>query len=201
MKITNFELHSKQELIQIIKNTTLAGDNKIMPFKNSEVSIKQSDANYLFPTQKFVLQDQLQKIEFLYNWFLRFKIDISNLDGFIVYKMYNSANVYVLTPPIIEVIDNQPLVIDGQHRTKFFADKGLNFKSVYIENIAKEYWPYQLPNKNGWNDVQVFDSELPDGFVRKDLRYSDKAVKKFMFREYPFPGIIKIAREHTGKSY
>lgn len=56
-------------------------------------------------------------------------------------------------------------------------------------------------NKNGWNDVQVFDSELPDGFVRKDLRYPDKAVKKFMFREYPFPGIIKIAREHTGKSY
>ena len=201
VKIQNYEIHPKTELIEIIKNTTLNGDSSIKPFQNSDVFIQSVKTPQLYPTQKFVLQDQLNNINLLYKYFLTKGINIANIDGYIIYNTDESDNTYVLTPPIIEIIENQPLIIDGQHRTKFFGDKNIPFNAVCINNIPKEYYPYQLPNKGGWNDVACFDTQLPEGFVRKELRYPDKKTKKFMFREYPFPGIIKIAREHTGKNY
>ena len=201
MKITSFELHNCSELLQIIRNTTLQGDAKIKPFEKSDVYIQKENVKNLFPTQKFVLQEQLLRIKFLYEYFLQYSIDISGLNGFIVYNTDEGKTPYVLTPPIIEIIENQPLVIDGQHRTKFFGDKGVGLNCVCINNIAPEYFPYQLPNTNGWNDVQMFDTKLPQGFNRKNLRYKDPDTKRFMFRNYPFPGILKIEREHTGKSY
>lgn len=201
MIIQHYELHSNQELIQIIKNTHLAGNINIKPFEKSDISIQKSNHDILVPTQRFVIQDQINNIKFLYSYFLTQGINIANLDGFIVYKTDEDNNIYTLTPPIIEVIENQPLIIDGQHRVSFFGGMKIPFNIIQINNVPKEYYPYQLPNKDGWKEVAHFEDKLPENFVRKYLRYPDKETKKFMFREYNFPGIIKIAREHTGKSY
>lgn len=105
---------------------------------------------------------------------------------------------YVLTPPIIEVVGGVPLIIDGQHRITFNGDNNMDFTALFIEDIPPEYYPYQLPLADGWNSVQRFETTLPEGFVRKERRYPNGTHKHY-FREYPFPGIIKLAREHTGK--
>ena len=201
MIIQQYEMHSNQELIKIIKNTHLAGNVNIKPFEKSDVYVQKADYNTLVPTQRFVLQDQINNIKFLYYYFLTQGINIANLDGFIVYKTDKDNTVYTLTPPIVEVIENKPLIIDGQHRVSFFGGMQMSFNVIQINNVPKEYYPYQLPNKSGWNEVAHFGDKLPENFVRKYLRYPDKETKKFMFREYGFPGFIKIAREHTGKSY
>lgn len=108
-------------------------------------------------------------------------------------------STFVFTPPIIEIIDNQPLLIDGQHRITYAADNDMLFNALIIENIAQEVYPYQLPIAGGWNAVQRFDNELPAGFVRKQRRYPTPELNKYYFREYPFPGRIKLMRAHSGK--
>lgn len=201
MIITNYKLHSHQELFDIIRRTHLAGDNNIMPFQDAGVSIQKLSYHDVIPTQTFVLNTQLAKIHNIYTQMMRNGINIFDLAGFLSYQVASAAmsdTAFVLTPPIIEIIDNQPLLIDGQHRITYAADNNLTFYALIIENIAKEVYPYQLPLPGGWAAVQRFETKLPDGFVRKQRRYPTPEMNKFFFREYPFPGHIKIMRTHTG---
>ena len=227
MIITDYKLHSQQELFDIIRRTHLAGDETILPFHDAKISIQTVSYRDLVPTQTFVLNDQLANIYNIHTQMLRKGIDIFKLRGFLSYQIdrLNSANsinendqktaennsniasnlnggldsAFVFTPPIIEVIDNQPLVIDGQHRITYAKDNSITFNALIIENIASDVWPYQLPIAGGWDAVQRFNSELPAGFVRKQRRYPTSEMNKFFFREYPFPGIIKLMRAHSGK--
>lgn len=210
MIITNYNLHSQQELFDIIHKTYLAGDHNILPFKDAKLSIQQISYRDVLPTQTFVLNDQLNNIHSIYTQLMRQGIDIFNLHGFLSYQITNVENfdsninaasnpVFIFTPPIIEIIDNQPLLIDGQHQIRYAGDNNKPFNALLIENIAKEVYPYQLPIFGGWDAVQRFDTKLPDGFVRKQRRYPTPEMNKFFFREYPFPGHIKIMRAHSGK--
>ncbi|MBQ7409273.1 MAG: hypothetical protein IJV03_01780 [Alphaproteobacteria bacterium] len=199
MKILEYSLHPEQELLNIMKNTTLRGDKNIKPFAQSDIYISEITAKDVLPTQYFVLWDQVYNIRVLNDYFMSQNIDIAKLRGFLEYKTLDAD--YSLTPPIVEIIDNQPLLIDGQHRATFFGKNNIPFNAIIINNVPQQYYPYQLPNTNGWKDVQYFDSALPEGFFRQKLRYQNKDAKHFMFREYPLPGIIKIVRAHTGKAY
>lgn len=199
MDIVDYKLHPSPDLLNVIRNTYLLSDKKVLPFAKSDIFVKKTSKDALFPTQKFVLNEQLKKIEFLYNFFEKQGLNIANLDGYISYRVRDVVTDFVLTPPIVEVIENRPLLIDGQHRCFFFDSQNLNFNAVFIDGIEQQYFPYQSHNPRAWDDVCVFDKILPKGFVRKDMRYTDKEKKKSLFRQYPFPGIIKIAREHSGR--
>ena len=226
MIITDYAIHSQQELFNIIRNTYLAGDNNVFPFKNARISIENVSYRDLIPTQTFVLNEQLANIHNIHRQMQQKGIDIFKMDGFLSYKTdrLDSANsinakphnsgteqpsahtnpnggfdsAFVFTPPIIEIIENQPLIIDGMHRITYAGDNDIKFNALMIENIDEQFWPYQLPIAGGWSTVQRFDGELPKGFVRKQRRYPTPELNKFFFREYPFPGIIKLLRAHSG---
>lgn len=175
-----------------------------MPYKDAKVSIQKLSYRDVIPTQTFVLNDQLTNIHNIYTQMMRNGINIFNLDGFLSYQIAPNSGttvsdtVFVLTPPIIELIDNQPLLIDGQHRITYAGDNNMTFNALLIENIAQEVYPYQLPIAGGWDAVQRFETKLPDGFIRKQRRYPTPEMNKFFFREYPFPGYTKILRAHSG---
>ncbi|MBD5388920.1 hypothetical protein HDR63_01545, partial [bacterium] len=65
--------------------------------------------------------------------------------------------------------------------------------------VDPSVWPYQMPVVDGWPAIRTFEDTLPDGFVRKQKRYPTSEQNKFFFREYPFPGQIKLQRAHTGR--
>lgn len=198
MIITDYHIHSKQELFNIIRNTHLAGNKNLFPFHNSKISIQTMSWRDTVPTQTFVLNDQLSNIHKIHTQMLDKNIDIFKMDGFLSYQTDMLDSTFVFTPPIIEVIDDQPLVIDGQHRITYTADNNMTFNALVIENIDRSVYPYQLPIDGGWNAVKRFETALPTGFVRKQRRYSTSEQNKFFFREYPFPGIIKLMRQHSG---
>lgn len=198
MIITKYNLHTREELFDIIRRTTLQGAPEKRPFQDSRISIQTVSYHDVIPTQTFVLREQLDKIDEINRQMLRHGINLFQLDGFLSYQTDETSADFVFTPPIVEVIDNQPLIIDGQHRTIFAADNNMQFNALFIENIDPAVYPYQLPLRGGWNAVQRFDNRLPDGFIRKERRYLN-GTHKYYFREHPFPGIIKLAREHTGR--
>lgn len=196
--ITDWQLHSQDELFDIIRRTHLAGDPNIHPFEQSELSIQTVSFCVLFPTQAFVFQEQINMIDEIHNQMLKHGIDTTKMRGFLSYHIDSSKESFVFTPPIVEVIDNQQLIIDGQHRTVYAHDKNITFNALFIENIDESVYPYQLPLTGGWDSVKRFQDKLPDGFVRKERRYPN-GKHLYYFREYPFPGIIKLEREHTGR--
>jgi len=198
MIITNYQLHSSRELELIMRATTLHGAPNSHPFEKAEITLRYVNPHNLVPTQAFVLQEQIDIIDNIYNQMKRNSVDIFNLLGFVTYKIDNSDTQFTFTPPIIEIIDKQPLIIDGQHRTTYAMQNNLNMYALVIDRVPSNMLPYQMPLTGGWQSVKCFESRLPDGFVRKQRRYTgDK--NKYFFREYPFPGVIKIAREHTGR--
>ena len=198
MIITDYHIHSQQELFDIIRTTHLAGDKKLFPFHNSKISIQTMSWHDVVPTQTFVLNDQLRTIHKIHTQMLDKNINVFNMDGFLSYRTDAPDSIFVFTPAIIEVIDGQPLVIDGQHRITYTADNNLTFKALVIENIDRSVYPYQLPLAGGWAAVKRFENTLPTGFIRKQRRYATPEQNKFFFREYPFPGIIKLMRQHSG---
>ena len=200
MIITDYHLHPQNELFDIIRHTYLAGDKNILPFQNTNISVQNVSYRDLVPTQSFVLNKQLANIRLIRDQMLHHNIDILKLDGFLSYQTSNLDTTFVFTPPIVEVIDNTPLIIDGQHRTTYAADNNQTFNALIIENIDPSVYPYQLPLVGGWAAIKRFDDELPKGFVRKQRRYTTPEQNKFFFREYPFPGIIKLMRTHSGSN-
>ena len=205
MNIVNYKLHSRKELFDVIRKTSLLGDSSILPFADADISLQKVSYRDLVPTQSFVLKSQLKKIQEIYKAFLQRGINIFDHHGFLSYTLQADDTPFVFTPPIVEVIDNQPLIVDGMHRVKFNAENRQTFLALIIENTPAEYYPYQIPlggtSRGGvepWALVQEFEDELPDGFVRKERRYQN-GTHKYYFREYPFPGVIKLERTHTGR--
>lgn len=198
MIITDYKIHPKTELINVIRNTYLAGDHNIHPFADSKINIESVSAADLIPTQAFVLNEQLQTIDAIRRQMMTHGVDIFHQDGFLSYHIHGTQSNFVFTPPLVEVIDGLPLIIDGQHRITYAQDHNMTFNALIIQGIDKSVYPYQLPLNGGWDAVHRFDTKLPDGFVRKSRRYPG-GTHKYYFREYPFPGIIKLAREHTGR--
>ena len=194
MKITEYRLFCKDELLKVLNNTHLRGDPSIKPYADAEISVQTTQKSAVVPTQRFVLQEQLDTIRNLHKIFAGKGIDIFNNPGFITYTI--GKENFTLTPPIIEVIENKPLLIDGMHRIIYFENSP--FTAIFIKGIRPEFYPYQIGLKRGWQEVWTFESEVPENFPRKERRYSMEESKHY-FREYPFPGIIKIPRRHTTK--
>lgn len=86
MIITDYKLHSEQELFDIMRRTCLAGDKNILPFKDSKISIETVSYRDVVPTQTFVLNQQLARIHSIRTQLMRTGIDIFNLRGFLSYK-------------------------------------------------------------------------------------------------------------------
>ena len=192
MKITKYKLHGNDELIRVMKNTTLRGDSDIKPYANARITIQTAHKNDIVPTQRFVLQEQLDTIANLSQAFRKKGVDILRNNGFITYLL--GQNRFTFTPPIVEVINGEPLLIDGMHRIIHAGNRP--FSAIFIEGVPAEFLPYQIGLEHGWGEVVTFKSEVPRGFPRKERRYP-RDVQRYFFREYPFPGMIKIIREHS----
>ncbi|MCL2748767.1 MAG: hypothetical protein FWE50_01700 [Alphaproteobacteria bacterium] len=198
MKISEHKLHGTDDLMGVIKNATLRGLPYVNPYDGAKITLEFANKSDIVPTQRFVLQDQLDIIKTLDKSFSKHGVNILSNSGFITYSVADNEVPYTFTPPIIEVIDGQPLLIDGIHRITYAGKRP--FLAIFINGVPKEFYPYQIGLKGGWNEVQTFQSKLPAGFVPKQSRYSEEDRKKY-FREYPFPGQIKIMREHSKIKY
>ena len=200
MNITEYQVHPFRDLYRVIQQTHLMGNPDIHPFATADIQLEHVSYADLVPTQNFVLKSQLKRIRDLHFLFASYGIDLAKILGFVAFKTAEGGGTpYVFTPPLVEVIDGQPLIIDGMHRATYCGHMGKTFNALFIRQVDSSVWPYQLPTRDGWTSIQIFDDVLPDGFVRKQKRYPTSEQNKYFFREYPFPGLIKLMREHTGR--
>lgn len=196
--IKNFEQKTKEDLIKVLKQSTLLGDKNIYPYKDANISIETFTYKDLSPTQFYYIFNNLSLLKILKYDFKNHNIDILNLDGYVNFETDKYDKKLTMTPPIIENVDGQNLLVDGMHRVVLSMMLGKNIKCLYIENIKPEHYTYNIPNPNGWRDVKPFREEIPENFKTRNSRYDGNY--RYYRRMYNFEGKIQIPREHTLKT-
>jgi hypothetical protein len=175
------ETRSRGELIAKLQQVTLRGSST-QPYLNARIDVVTIDPSILAPTQRYVLTDELKKIEQV-RWDLlkAHNQDIFRLEGYIkCFYLDESvkhdgpekygATIDVL-PPVIEEHFNHKggidlLICDGQHRAYLAYTMGTLINVAYIRgvNTSFPYYAYALPN--GWDDVEVRD-DIPQNYIKK----------------------------------
>ncbi len=196
--IKNFEQKRPQDLITALKQTTLLGDENIYPYENAIISLKTFNYKDISPVQFYYLLNNVLLLKNLKSDFKNHNIDILNLDGYVNFEVDNYDKKLTMSPPIIENVDGQNLLVDGMHRVVLSMMLGKNIKCAYIENIKPEHYTYAVSNPNGWRDVKLFREEIPENFKTRNSRYDGNY--RYYRRMYNFEGKIQIPREHTLKT-
>jgi CYTH domain-containing protein len=197
MQISSYEISGKNDLINYLKhNTVLFGNPDIQPYLDADISVRAVEYGDLVPTQTYFYKQQLEVMRELESHFNKLGIDFLSHDGFVTYRVGDLK--YTLGPPIVEVVDGAPLLIDGMHRAVYAGrKKGAAFKAVFVRGVPKDLKPSVLALPHGWSDIAELDDAAPAGFVKRYKRYSTDLEYKYYFRKYQFPGDVKIIRSGT----
>lgn len=183
--------YSKEKFVNDLRNkTTLLGFPNFYPYKDSYIYLQTYNIRDLLPTSHYVLKSQLSKLIQLKKDLHNEGLDIFHLDGYATFFKDNE-NIAV-TPPIVEIFQDKPLLIDGIHRVLLSDIYNTDIQCVVVKN-AKPV-TYAIANKNGWLDVQIFENKVPDGFKTRNHRYGDNY--KDLSRVYNLEGKIFFKREH-----
>jgi len=182
------ETRSRGELIAKLQQVTLRGSST-QPYLNARIDVVTIDPSILAPTQRYVLTDELKKIEQV-RWDLLkdHNQDILQLNGYIKcyylnpdaeqpivesmdLKRERAEQVIDVLPPVIEEHFNHKggidlLICDGQHRAYLAYTMGTLISVAYVRgvNTLYPYYAYALPN--GWDDVEVRD-DIPQNYIKK----------------------------------
>lgn len=212
MEITRYELFDEEELLSSIRKVKLRGFNSAQVYSNAKIELKRSVSPIdLCPAQNYVLEDNINRIEAIYNEFLsKSSVDIFALNGGLRFWIRDEHGIedgpIPLIPPVVELslepgsTSRIQLINDGMHRV--YTAKKLNKKIniILVSNIPKEYPYYAFALDNGWLDVAEI-KELSDGHVKKNYRYPNNY--KSLFRDFNavFPSIQKQRKKSNPGSF
>lgn len=171
MRIKNVIYHSEDELISRLRDVRLLKKPDILIYKDCLISLEKISTDYLFPTQRYVLIQELEKVRNL-QWALKeLGYDMFCLNGFLEIWIDGSDQPIALLPPVVEesIEANGAAIIlinDGMHRLYLARQQWVVPQVVYIRGIPKEYPYYAYPNPKRWEDIEIID-ELPPNYIKK----------------------------------
>jgi hypothetical protein len=179
---------SEGELCEKLKLVTLRG-SALQPYLTAFISIETIHPKNLAPTQRYVLDFELKKIEQL-RWDIEkdWGFDILKLNGYLKCSYKNpdgdqpiaedmnlkreySEKVIDIIPPVVEEYINPSggvdlIINDGQHRVFLAYMMGMPINVAYVRGRHSGYPYYAYPLPNGWNDVEI-RSDIPEGYIKK----------------------------------
>lgn len=171
-------------LLKILQNIGTLGDPENKVFRNAEFQFLRTDPNGLLVGQTFVsrpkytaLMEGFQHIfagSTLPRGFSKLTPQIvlgEDADGQMVLANY--------VPPIFEVHDGNPVIMDGIHRNFIILNAGTTIQSIVIRNIATPFPCRPMP----WDKIKVVDIK-PE---RMEDRYFD--LRREFFRDLKSVGI------------
>lgn len=193
MKINTVKMYDMNELRRRLAQVRLRGyqhgaeDVRPLVYEDATITpLRSVHASGFIPTQAYVLESELKKIEVLYDRLKEFGIDLFKLWGFC--ELDTDNGIKCLTPPIVEQdTDGRSIIIaDGMHRCYMARLMRKDLNVMFISGkITYPYYAYALEEK--WKGVKKVSSL--EGVVRK--KYRDPERYKALFRDYTdvFPGI------------
>jgi hypothetical protein len=180
MKI--IEKHSRKELIEKLRDVTLRDQPNIFPYKDADINIEYLNPDKVWPTQRYVLECELAKIERIRDELLKEEEDIFHLEG------YLSLESCDILPPVIESFDVESPpsdsftrmeqgakmtysyssemlgICDGMHRLYLARMSWKKIRCIIIRGHSIPYYAYPLRDK--WAGIEV-RNDLPEGYRKK----------------------------------
>ena len=188
MRIFQYKKHSKDELINKLRQVTLLSSSNttspIYVYKDAQIELTNVAVSDIVPSQFYYLEESLSKVGEIQKALKEHGMDIYNLDGFVNYITDESDIKYNLLPIILEYqkeIDGSinPIILDGIHRVILARKENLQkIQVVKISNVSKDF-PYPAyVNSRGWEEVLPvrFPPEQKD---KRNWRFPITEVNKY----------------------
>lgn len=182
------------EVLARLRRTRLKGYDRPYVYQNASLEIIEINPDNLVPAQRYVLSENLRKINQLYQLFKQQAVDIFALQAGLSFWTHTQGSPIPLLPPIVEESLEERgkvlLINDGMHRIYTARRLKRNIHVILVKNVPAQYPYYAYPLPQGWQEVVELE-ELPAQFVKKT--YRDKENYKALFRDFNelFPAIQK----------
>lgn len=111
-----------------VSDTNLLGGGKV--YENASISLEEFHPVELYPTALYVIKDNLRKIQEIREELLQKGIDIFRLTGVVEHSEG------VIAPPVIELSDGVPAIVDGIHRVYLAMIMGKYINCIYIKGAS-----------------------------------------------------------------
>lgn len=171
------------ELLQQVRNTVTL-DGGIPVYADANIDLLQFDPTDVYPTALYVLQEHLDRLLVMYNVMREFGVDILNLQG-----IYNYADGIVIAPPLVELCDGVPAIVDGIHRFYLAGALGKPVTAIYVEGANPDYPLVSYPVS--WEEVNLYQSRPTDPKLLRKVRYgiedTSEGLRKY-YRDLKFLG-------------
>jgi len=210
MKILRWACLSTEETLKRFQQTRLKGFEQPLVYGKASLSLKPAVAtDRLIPAQRYVLQEDLDFVLRLHDFFKAQDIDIFALEGALLFWIADDNGTedgpIPLCPPLIETetLENGEgiwLINDGMHRVAAARALGKPIHVILADGVDPRFPYYARPLSAGWEDVATLEA-LPDGFQKKT--YRDPENYKALFRDFNavFPGIQKQRKKSNPESF
>ncbi|MDR1298163.1 MAG: hypothetical protein LBO05_12515 [Deltaproteobacteria bacterium] len=187
--VTRIEKHDRTELIARLREVVMLKDRAAKPYAGAKIELRPLPFDLFRPAQRYVLADNLLRVQRLEWELARFGEAPLGLSGYLTMWTDQSDEPVDLLPPVVEAIPEADgttvnVVNDGMHR--LFAAR-LEWKIptvVLVENLPPEfpYYAYPIPGKSPWDQVAILEGgHVPAGVVKKWHRTEDN---KKLYRDF-----------------
>ena len=187
--ITKVAFHGPEELISRLREVRMLNDPDARPYANCRLKLTPMDYSEFRPAQRYVLADNLLKVQCLEWELARHGADLFALGGYLTLETSGSPDPIDLLPPIIEAIPEASgavinVINDGMHR--LFAGR-LEWRRpvvVLAEDLPPQYpyYAYPIPGENPWDQVAIIaGAAVPAGVIKKWHRIRDN---KRLYRDF-----------------
>lgn len=135
-------------------------ENSVAVYDEAQISLRYFYADEVYPTALYVLRPHLQAVACIGQELAQAGINIFDLDEVIEY------NGILIAPPIVELSDGVPAIVDGIHRFYLAKQLGLPVKAIYVEGAKLPLISYPVT----WEQVQEYDEAPQNPRHRRALR-------------------------------
>lgn len=179
--VEDLKIMSEHYLDRLLRSAILEGNPSVQPYKDAVIEHHRMDPTSLRIAQTFIERKKYQRlIEVVSGLFSGFCTNkgFAKCTALIVIGKTNESEEKVMAhylPPLLEIHETQPCLIDGTHRNYITGSIGTTIESVIMRNVFKPPCIFGL-----WKDVRVVDEKPPrnerfhnlDPYYFRNLGYS-----------------------------
>jgi hypothetical protein len=188
-KVTKVESHSPDELIKRLRDVVMLKDRSAKPYAEAKLVLRPLAFEQFRPAQRYVLTDNLLKVQHLEWELAEFGFHPLALNGYLTIWTDQGPEPIDLLPPVIEAIPEADgstvnVVNDGMHRLFAGRLEWLVPVVVLAENLPAQfpYYAYPIPGAGPWDQVKILEgSVIPVGHIKKWHRTADN---KKLYRDF-----------------
>ncbi|HEX4892512.1 MAG TPA: hypothetical protein VFV47_04440 [Hyphomicrobiaceae bacterium] len=196
MRIRHVDCISAPELVTRIRQTRLRGHGQPLVYEHARLELKSMSTDDLWPAQRYLLTQNVERIHDLRAALLERGIDIFALDGACLVQadgLTDDGRPMPVLPPIIEESvepDGRTVLLinDGMHRVWAARQRNLPITVVLVRDVPRQWPYYAFPLENGWADVREMTTAPP---THEKKNHRDPGNHKALFRDFNavFPGV------------